>query len=55
MLSVLIPVSIIFAFLIPLLSALAVQNMIDKKPYVFLLFIVSVGFAVIVATLLLAG
>lgn len=50
---VVVVLSIIFAFLIPILSAMAIDNMINKKPYTAHVIVVSIFFAVIVATLLL--
>ena len=50
---VVVVLSIILAFLIPILSAMAIENMINKKPYTAHVIAVSIFFAVIVATLLL--
>lgn len=50
---VVVVLSIIFAFLIPILFAVAIDNMINKKPYTAHVIAVSIFFAVIVATLLL--
>lgn len=50
---VVVVLSIIFAFLIPIISAMAIDNMINKKPYTAHVIVVSIFFAVIIATLLL--
>lgn len=43
--------SLIFAFLIPILFANAIKNIVEKKPYELQIFLVSIGFTFIIFTL----
>ena len=51
--TVYIAISIVLAFFIPILSAMVVQKIVDKKPYTIPIFAISLFLAFIVATLCL--
>lgn len=46
-------VSLIFAFIIPIAFAKAIENILKKESYTIPIFLVSIGFTFIVATLCL--
>ena len=51
--TVYIAISIVLAFFIPILSAMVVQKIVDKKPYTIPIVAISLFLAFIVATLCL--